>query len=195
MVVRNTSLEDNSEEPLELSSFKPYQIGQRCSTFRTNGMVEVPQAQAFYHRKRHANGQESDGAAVSTACSEEECRTVTRRDSPVYPQVKVKVAQLCPTLCDPMDYAVHGLLQARILEWISVPFSRGSSQPRGRTQGWNPGLPHCRRILYQLSHKGKPIVCHKVIFKWMGEMSIMVREIGYARFEMRVEMRLNLQLK
>ena len=153
MVVRNTSLEDNLEEPLELSSFKPYQIGQRCSTFRTNVMVEVPQAQAFYHRKRHANVQESDGAAVSTACSEEECRTVTRRDSPVYPQVKVKVAQLCPTLCDPMDYAVHGLLQARILEWISVPFSRGSSQPRGRTQGWNPGLPHCRRILYQLSHR------------------------------------------
>ena len=42
---------------------------------------------------------------------------------------KVKVTQLCPTLWDPMD-AVHGILQARILEWLAFPFSRGSSQPR-----------------------------------------------------------------
>jgi len=45
-----------------------------------------------------------------------------------------KIAQLCPALCDPMDYTVHGILQARILEWIAVPFSRGSSQPRDLTQ-------------------------------------------------------------
>ena len=43
---------------------------------------------------------------------------------------KGKVAQSCLTLCDPMDYTVHGVLQARILEWVAVPFSRGSSQPR-----------------------------------------------------------------
>ena len=48
--------------------------------------------------------------------------------------VKVKVAQFCPTLCDPMDYSVHGILQARILEWVAFPFSRGSSQPRDQTQ-------------------------------------------------------------
>ena len=47
---------------------------------------------------------------------------------------KVKVAQLCPTLCDPMDCIVHGVLQARILEWVAFPFSRGSSQPRDKTQ-------------------------------------------------------------
>ena len=47
---------------------------------------------------------------------------------------KVKVAQSCPTLCDPIDYTVHGILQARILEWVAFPFSRGSSQPRDRTQ-------------------------------------------------------------
>ena len=46
----------------------------------------------------------------------------------------VKVAQPCPTLCDPMDYTVHGVLQARILEWVAFPFSRGSSQPRDQTQ-------------------------------------------------------------
>ena len=46
----------------------------------------------------------------------------------------MKVAQLCPTLWDSKDYTVHGILQARILEWISVPFSRGSSQPRDQAQ-------------------------------------------------------------
>ena len=44
------------------------------------------------------------------------------------------VAQSSPTLCDPMDYTVHGILQARILEWAAFPFSRGSPQPRDRTQ-------------------------------------------------------------
>ena len=48
--------------------------------------------------------------------------------------VKMKVAQLCLTLCDPMDYTAHGILQARILEWVAVFFSRGSSQPRDWTQ-------------------------------------------------------------
>ena len=46
----------------------------------------------------------------------------------------MKVTQSCPTLCDPMDYTVHGILLARILEWVAFPFSRGSSQPRDRTQ-------------------------------------------------------------
>ena len=45
-----------------------------------------------------------------------------------------EVAQSCPTHCDPMDYRLHGILQARILEWVAVPFSRGYSQPRDRTQ-------------------------------------------------------------
>ena len=51
----------------------------------------------------------------------------------------MKVAQLCPTLCDPMDCSlpgssVHGILQERILEWIAVPFSRGSPQPKDWTR-------------------------------------------------------------
>ena len=50
-------------------------------------------------------------------------------------KVKVLVAQSCPTLCDPRDCSppgssVHGILQARILEWVAIPFSRGPSQPR-----------------------------------------------------------------
>ena len=54
-------------------------------------------------------------------------------------QIDVLVAQSCPTLCDPMDCSpqgssVHGILQARILEWVAISFSRGSSRPRDRTQ-------------------------------------------------------------
>ena len=49
-------------------------------------------------------------------------------------KVKVKVAQSCPTLCDPIFYTVHGILQARILEWVAFPFSREFSQPRDQIQ-------------------------------------------------------------
>ena len=47
---------------------------------------------------------------------------------------KVKVTQLCLTLCDPMDYTVCFILHARILEWVAFPFSRRSSQPMDGTQ-------------------------------------------------------------
>ena len=47
--------------------------------------------------------------------------------------MEVKAAQL-RRLCDSTDYTVHGILQARILEWAALPFSRGSYQPRDRTQ-------------------------------------------------------------
>ena len=97
----------------------------------------------------------------------------------------MKVAQSCPTLCDPMDYTVRGILQARILEGVGFPFSRGSSQPRSpalwvdslqlshkgsqRILEWvaypfsrifliqesNWGLLNCSRILYQLSYQGR----------------------------------------
>ena len=70
---------------------------------------------------------------------------------------KVKVAQLCPTLC---DYTAHGILQARILEWVAFPFSRGIFP----TQESNPGLLHCRRILYQLNHKGSPRILEWVTY-------------------------------
>ena len=68
-------------------------------------------------------------------------------------EVKVKVAQLCLTFYDPIDYTVHGILQARIPEWVAFLFSSRSSQ-----QGLNPGLQHCRRILYHLSLQGSPTV-------------------------------------
>ena len=63
-------------------------------------------------------------------------------------------------LCDPTDYIVHGILQARMLDWVAIPFSRGSFP----TQGWNPGLSHCRWILYQLSHQGSPRILEWVAY-------------------------------
>ena len=66
------------------------------------------------------------------------------------------LTQSCPTLCGPMNYSppsfsVHGILQAKIPEWVL--------QGIFLTQGSNPGLPHCRRILYHLSHQGSPPSC------------------------------------
>ena len=71
----------------------------------------------------------------------------------------MKVFQSCPTFCNPMDYTVHEILQARILEWVAIPFSRGSSLPRDRIQ---VSRPHCRQILFQLSHQERP----HFIYKW-----------------------------
>ena len=63
-------------------------------------------------------GQEAGLGVFMSACRQVTCSW------------KVKVAQLCPALCNPMDYTVHGILQARVLEWVAFPFSRGPSQPR-----------------------------------------------------------------
>ena len=106
----------------------------------------------------------------------------------------MKVAKSCPTLCHPLDYTVHGILQAWLLEWVIFPFFRGSSQPRDRTQEdylpaepqgkpkntgvgsltllqgiipiqeSNQDLLHCRWILYQLLYQGSPQV---ISIKWM----------------------------
>ena len=57
----------------------------------------------------------------------------------------------------------------RILEWVAFPFSRGSSQPRHWTQHW--GCPHCRWILYQLSHQGRPRILEWVAYPFSSRSS------------------------
>ena len=62
-------------------------------------------------------------------------------------KVQVLVAQSCPAVCNPMDYSppgssVHGILQARILQWVAIPFSRESSNP-----GIEPGSPESPALL------------------------------------------------
>ena len=90
-----------------------------------------------------------------------------------FKRLKVKVTQLCLTPCDPMDYSlpgssVHWIFQAWILEWVAIPFSRGSSQSRDLP---NPGLGldlpnllHWRQILYQLSYR-ESLTKHLHVFK------------------------------
>ena len=75
--------------------------------------------------------------------------------------VCAKSLQLCTALCDPMDCSpsgssVHGILQARILEWVAIPFSKGSSWPRDRTHTSYVSYIG-RQILYPLSHLGSPL--------------------------------------
>ena len=82
-------------------------------------------------------------------------------------KVKVKVTQSCPTLCDPMNYTVHEILQARILEWVSLFLFHGMFP----NQGLNPGLPHCRWILYQPRHKGSPRILEWVAYPFSSGFS------------------------
>ena len=82
-----------------------------------------------------------------------------------------EVAQSSPTLCDPMDCSppgsVHGILQARILEWVAISFSRESSQPRDRTQA-----SHIAGGFFnQLSHKGSPRILEWVAYPFSSGSS------------------------
>ena len=77
--------------------------------------------------------------------------------------------QSCPILCNPLDCSLpgssgHGILQARILEWVAILFSRGIFS----AQGLNLGLHHCRQILYHLSHQGS--LTSTELFKGMAAM-------------------------
>ena len=75
--------------------------------------------------------------------------------SSIWVKVKSEVAQSCPTLCNPrdcslQDSSIHGIFQARELEWVAISFSRGSSHPRDRTR---VSLIAGRRFNH-LSHQG-----------------------------------------
>ena len=74
-----------------------------------------------------------------------------------------------------MDYSPPSpSVQARILEWLSIPFSRGSCQPRGQ----NLGLLHCRQILYHLSHQGSPCLLHtQVIFAFHSVLCLSHQQV------------------
>ena len=79
-----------------------------------------------------------------------------------------EVTQSCPTLSDPMDcslpgFSIHGISQARVLEWAAMPSPKNTGvgsnsllQGIFLTQRSNPSLLHCRQILYHLSHQGNP---------------------------------------
>ena len=94
--------------------------------------------------------------------------------------VKVLVAQLCPTLCNPLYYnlpgsSVHGISQVRILEWVAISFSRESSWPRGRTHVscivgrfftiWATGKPWLHPHFYW-NHSNLLVFLSATIDKW-----------------------------
>ena len=85
--------------------------------------------------------------------------------------VKVLVGQSCLTLCNPMDSSppgssVHGILQAAILEWVAITFSRGSSPPRNRTRvSCIAGRATREALGHQGSHKAQS-VCLQNLFGW-----------------------------
>ena len=79
-----------------------------------------------------------------------------------------EVTQLCPTLWDPMDCSlpgssVHGIFQARVLEWVAISFSRVSSQPRDQTQ-----VSHIvSKTLYCLSHQGSQFQWNQLLIDFL----------------------------
>ena len=85
---------------------------------------------------------------------------------------EVLVAHSCPTHCNLMECSspgssVHGILNVKILEWVVLPFSRGSSQPRN----WTHVFPHCRQILYHLSHqKNSYIYIYPLFFRFFSHI-------------------------
>ena len=104
----------------------------------------------------------------------------------------MKVVQSHRTLCDPMDYIVHGILQARILEWVAFPFSKGSSQPRDQTQvsciaggffpdrsvgkesAWNAGDPGLIPGLRRFSGEG---IGYPVQYSWASLVAQLVKNL------------------
>ena len=79
----------------------------------------------------------------------------------IYIYICMLVSQSCPALCESMDCSlpgsfVHGILQSRTLEWVSIPFSGIFA-----TQGLHPGLLHCQQVLYHLSHQGSSLSLSK----------------------------------
>ena len=83
-------------------------------------------------------------------CVSEETQIPTVSSRHTKGKVKVKVAQSCPTLCDPMDSA-HGILQARILEWVALPISRDLPNP-----GIEPRSPALQADSLPAEPQGKP---------------------------------------
>ena len=82
---------------------------------------------------------------------------------------KVKVTQLYLTLCDPVFYTVHGILQAKTLECVRGIFP---------TQRLNPGLLHCWQILYQLSHQGNPRILEWIAYPFSRGSCQLRNQIG-----------------
>ena len=132
----NCGLEKTLENPLDLKETKSVKArGNKLWIFigRPDAEAEVP---IFGHLMQRANSQEKilmlGKIEGKRKRGQKRVRWLDGITDSTY--MKVKVAQSCPTFCNPKDYTAHRILQARILEWVAFPFSRGSSEPRDQTQ-------------------------------------------------------------
>ena len=118
----------------DLSSFTWADDGATAAVDKVSGWRQVGWVQAFSPSHPFSSVQQKHVESLQIATQRNKKLFVKEAGNLALVQVKVKVAQSRPTLCNPMDYTVNGILQARILEWIAFPFSRGSSQHRDGTQ-------------------------------------------------------------
>ena len=144
-----------------------------------------------YHLQDHVGSSAHETAPPflqlwNMGLCDEKCTLVLDRFLPFLSlKVKVLIVHSYLTLCDPIDFSplgssVHGILQARILEWVAIPFSRGSSQPRDRTQvscisdsllSEPPGKPLSLPVWYQSSpgSTSAELVPHKTLVLFCGK--------------------------
>ena len=123
---------------MELKSIQFSSVAQSCPTLcdpmncSTRDLPVHHQLQGLAQTPRDSKGQKS--LACFCEWGHRVRHDLATKQQQIYPhlvapsclKVKMKVAQSCPTIFDPMDYTVHGIFQARILEWVAFPFSRGS---------------------------------------------------------------------
>ena len=88
----------------------------------------------------------------------------------------MKVAQLCLTLCDPMDYTVHGILQARILEWVAFPVSGDLPNP-----GIVPRSPALQTVSLPAEPQGKHIYVYIMVLASFSPLPVINDSKFYAR--------------
>ena len=140
------------QSPTELPTLRSVRTASNKSPISSSDFKKQDLKATFGHCKSgsvQTQSHEGGNQRGRTAC--EQC--LKKGEDPLLTGSKggkseSKVGQSCPTLCDSMDCSLpssslHGILQARVLEWVAISFSRGSSRPRDQT----PGLPHSRKML------------------------------------------------
>ena len=109
-------------EPTLMTSFKLCNVCKNSvSKIRSHSCLEIRTSASFFGGEGHKSIHNTTRGCLAGLSN----HSVT---------LIVKVTQSCLTLCDPMDFTVHGILQAKILEWVAIPCHKGSSQPRDRSQ-------------------------------------------------------------
>ena len=128
---------------MSYSSWSPFRISMKLSEAKSRGKLSKgnPTSVLTHPRElitlRHLSSQQDCLWVIHLLVQLSTEHLLCARSSATPVCVRAKFAQSCPTLCDsmdcsPPDSSVHGIFQAGILEWVAIPFSRGSLWPRDR---------------------------------------------------------------